>query len=491
MRETKRVKISKVERAVAKTCALIFLTASLGAKAEKPNVLIVHTDEQSFRTVGAHRALISKDQAEVWGPGAVVETPFIDSIAKNGAVCANYYAACPSCTPSRATLLTGLYPHATGAPKNGKKLSEDVKTFAHIFRENGYSTSYVGKWHLGRHVKYEFDVKYNAGFDDNRYMMTGGHAPYFKTTEDGLVSVGKSQAAKVPKDELIHLTDYFTNKTLEILERDKDKPFCIMLSIPDPHTPDYATPPYHTMYDEMQFTAPKTMDPDFATKRPIWGGGNKEGDTNNVSEFNADALRQYFGMVKHIDDSMGRLLKFIEDNGLSDNTIVIFTSDHGEMFHEHNRMNKGIPYEGSAKVPFVIQYPSKIPAGKIIHTAYTNADFTPTLLSLAGIKTENPFHGEDTAPDFVSEEKEVKKERIVYYRKNDWIAATDGRHKLVLDRKEKPWLISLEEDPDELVNFFGKPGYEEVTEKLQNELMAQAMRTKEPLLDSSRSYKTK
>lgn len=105
-------------------------------------------------------------------------------------------------------------------------------------------------------------------------------------------------------------------------------------------------------------------------------------------------------MVSHIDDSVGRILQFLKDNNLEENTIIVFTSDHGDMFFEHNRRNKGVPYEASARIPFVIRYPEKIKAGKVINTAYTNVDFTPTILSLMNVKTDASFHGMDTSKDF-------------------------------------------------------------------------------------------
>lgn len=172
--------------------------------------------------------------------------------------------------PRLASLVSGLYPQATGAPKNGMHISEDIPTFATILRDQGYATSYVGKWHLAGHEKYTFGIKYKAGFDDNRYMMRGGHAPYFQITPNGLKGISDKVAAKLPANEIVHLTDYFTDKTLEILERDKSKPFALMLSIPDPHTPDYAKPPYNTMYADLDIQAPKTMAPEYTAIKPSW-----------------------------------------------------------------------------------------------------------------------------------------------------------------------------------------------------------------------------
>ena len=455
-----------------------------------PNLLIIHTDEHNFRTLGCYREQMSPEQAFVWGKGNGVETPNIDSIAHGGAICTRFYATAPVCTPSRASFVTGLYPHATGAAKNGEHLRRDIPTFATILRDRGYATSYVGKWHLDGERSYTFDVAYNGGFEDNRFMMEGGHSPYFQVKGDKVVKGGLNgrQVAGLPQDEVVHMTDYFTDRTLEILERDKDKPFCLMLSIPDPHTPDYARPPYHTLYDHMDLQPPKTMSPEYAGAKPSWGKGGK----NEAGPFDADAMRQYFGMVKHIDDSVGRILKFLDDNHLSNNTIVIFTSDHGDMCFEHNRRNKSVPYEASARIPFVIRHPESIPAGKTIREAFTTADFAPTILGLMGVKTDASFHGEDFSADFSSPEKTVVKNRITYYTQTGgwWVAAVDDRYKLILDKQEKPWLIDLEKDPDELTNVYNDPDYATVAKRMKDELFRQMKQFDEPGLAIKKPYIT-
>lgn len=453
------------------------------ANTEKPNLIVIHTDEHNFRTLSCYQKLMTEDQAFVWGKGNNVLTPNIDRIANEGAISVRYYASSPVCTPSRASILTGLYPVAAGAPVNGLPLSKSVETFAHSLNKEGYSTSYVGKWHLaGGHDKYKFGIKYNGGFTDNRYMMTGGHAPYLKVIGDSVVAgINPKQASKYDKSEYVHATDFFVDRTLEILERDKDKPFALMLSIPDPHTPDYARAPYKTMYDDMDVQAPTTFDLENADNKPKWGK-RYEGDNNQAKEFNADALRQYFGMVKHIDDRVGDILQFLDDNGLSDNTIIVFTSDHGDMFFEHTRKNKDLPYEASARIPFVIRYPNKIPAGKIMKKAYSNIDFTPTMLSLMNVESDVKYHGLNTADDFTSDEKLIDGDRIVYvtFQTGIWTGAFDNRYKLVLSKQDRPVLLDIVADPNELINYYDDPTYKAIADRLQTELIKQMDEYKEP-----------
>ncbi|WP_282122096.1 sulfatase family protein [Algibacter mikhailovii] len=471
---------------------------SVSSNRKQPNLIIIHTDEHNFRTLSCYQKLLTEDQAFVWGKGNNSKTPNIDKLADEGAISTSYYCASPVCTPSRASLVTGLYPQATGAPKNGLHIREDIPTFATILRDHGYSTSYVGKWHLAGHDKYTFGIKYKAGFEDNRFMMRGGHAPYFHIKDGKVKGIGDKAAAKLPQEEVIHLTDYFTDKTIEILERDKDKPFALMLSIPDPHTPDYAKPPYNTMYKDLEIKSPKTMASEYIAVKPSWAGGMANPDNNEAIGKKAfvkekEALKQYFGMVSHIDDSVGRILQFLEDHHLTENTIVVFTSDHGDMFFEHNRRNKGVPYEASARIPFVIRYPNKIPAGKVINTAYTNVDFTPTILSLMDVDTDASFHGLDTSDDFTNTKKEVNSDRITYFAKSGgwWVAGVNDRYKLVIDKNEAPYLFDLEKDPDELINFYRAPEYAEIAKSMQIELFKLLKQYDEPGLKMSKPFITK
>ncbi len=140
-------------------CLLVMLTfvlSSLTGSGASPNLLVIVTDEHNFRTLGCYRALMPEDQAFIWGKGVVVETPHIDSLARDGAICDRFYATSPVCTPSRAALMTGIYPQNTGAIRNDLPLKDEMVTFAEVLRRNGYATGYAGKWHLDGPGKPQF-----------------------------------------------------------------------------------------------------------------------------------------------------------------------------------------------------------------------------------------------------------------------------------------------------------------------------------------------
>ena len=174
---------------------LAFAAQTLPAEELKqPNLLIIQTDEHNFRTLGCYRQQMSFEQAHVWGRGVRVDTPHIDSIARQGAICTSFYAASPVCTPSRASLVSGLYPQATGSPSNDMPLNDDIVTFAEILRRKGYATAYVGKWHLDGKAKPGWAPKRKFGFEDNRFMFNRGHWKLFQQTENGARLIGKFDA---------------------------------------------------------------------------------------------------------------------------------------------------------------------------------------------------------------------------------------------------------------------------------------------------------
>ncbi len=221
---------------------LLSLCSSFAVQAESkksgpPNLLVIMTDEHNFRTLGCYRDLLPPDQALMWGR-AVVETPHIDSLAADGAICTSFYATSPVCAPSRAAFVSGRYPQNTPVETNNIPLSDDIITFAEILRRQNYATGYVGKWHLNGTGKPEWGVSRKFGFDDNRYMFNRGHWKQFKDTLEGprvaVTKNAKPTYSVAGATEESFATDFLTRKTIDFMDAHKDKPFCVMLSLPDP-----------------------------------------------------------------------------------------------------------------------------------------------------------------------------------------------------------------------------------------------------------------
>lgn len=481
--------------ALGLTLFLAFLAPGVSAR-ERPNLLVLQTDEHNFRTLGAYRALLPKEQAYIWGDGIKVDTPHLDWLARHGAIADRFYATSPVCTPSRASLMTGRYPQNTGAIRNDLPLRDDMVTFAEVLRREGYVTGYAGKWHLDGDGKPQFAPSRKFGFEDNRYMFNRGHWKKLVEDADG-VRVGAVDREGNPSyaldgaDEKTFATDFLADRTIEFIRRNREKPFCWMVSFPDPHGPNTVRPPYDTMFLELDFQQPRTA------QSP--GRGLPSYAATLAGKFNRAQMAQYFGMVKAIDDNVGRILAALREAGVLERTFIVFTSDHGDLCGEHGRDNKGVPMEASSRIPFLLYAPGVVPPGTVVRQALGTVDFKPTLLSLMGV-APGANEGRDASALFRTGNAPEGWEDVAFLRigaapgqgpaveppeysgGSGWLGAFSRRHKLVLSVADGPALFDLEKDPDELENVFTSPSHRAVVRQLAGQLKAYAERFNEPHL---------
>ncbi len=459
---------------------------ALAATADRPNLLVIHTDEHNFRTLGCYRALLPTEQALVWGEEAVCPTPNIDRIAKEGALCTRFYGTTPVCSPSRSALVSGMYPQNTPVVRNNIPMRDDAVTFAEILRRQGYATGYAGKWHLDGTGKPQWAPERTFGFTDNRYMFNRGHWKQMEDTAEGprvkARKNGKPSYDVKGADEQSFTTDFLADKTVEFIRAHKDEPFCYMVSIPDPHGPNTVRPPYDTMFQDIAFKPPRTMHKP-GEGLPSWG--KKQANRLNTSQ-----MARYFGMVKCVDDNVGTILKALKAAGVLEKTIVLFTSDHGDLCGEHGRHNKGVPYEASARIPFVIRYPGRIRPGTVVREALSCVDFLPTILRLMGVETTGAEQGRDASTLFTTGRAPEGWNDVAFIRSTSgrkgnsgWLAAVTSRYKLVYSGGDEPWLFDLQADPDEVTNLFGKPACREVVRGLSKQLLAYADRYSDPYVE--------
>jgi len=304
------------------------------------------------------------------------------------------------------------------------------------------------------------------------------------------------------KMEAHYATDFIFNRGIRFINDNvkNGRNFALMLSIPDPHGPNDVRPPYDTMYNDMTFKLPDTGVAAYKKTPALPGWSSIHTDLEMVDEIVADVendekwqqgLRQYFGMVKLLDDSVGALMAFLKTTGQDRNTIVVFTSDHGDMMGEHGMYNKGKPYETSAGVPMIIRWPDGIAAGKIVKTTYTSPDFAPTILSLMGFDIdpyEFPFQGIDGSDELRDSVEFSSREQVRFTTDSKhakWMAALDREFKLVLSNRDVPWLFDLKADPEEMINFYGAKDYERVTSRLQRELIRGMQKYKFSMVNES------
>lgn len=478
-----------------------------GSAQSRPNILIIHTDEQNFRTLGCYRRLLSTEEAFPWGEGAVVETPAIDGLAERGVLFNRCYATSPVSSPSRAAFLTGLYAMRNGVFANDMVLAE-VPTFAHILRENGYATGYIGKLHLNGKGRPEWNPKRDFGFTDPTYMYNRGH--WKKIVEkDGHPEFRPEESASTA-DSLTYPTDYFTDRATEYIRAHRDSAFCLVVSYPDPHSANQVRPPYDTMYGAMPFRTPPSAALD-TLQMPAWAHGS------NYPEDQPEDMGRYFGMVKCIDDQIARLLATLKETGLFERTLIVFTSDHGDMCGQHGLINKGVPMDDASRVPLIVSYPAWLPQGVTVDAVVSVVDFTPSLLSVCGLSPDGSasafdgsapacnssspaFDGRDLSALWKGEKLPADEQDIIFMRaptttlvKSDWdesriekrslwIAAVTPEYKIIYSEYEtdRPWLTDLRKDPTEIVNCFDDPAYRETAVRLTEALKAYGERHKDP-----------
>jgi len=495
MMDNTQMKYQLVRCSVFSTLSVLYTTAGFAQIHSNPNVLVIHTDEHNFRTLGCYRECLAREQAFPWGPEAKVETPNIDFLAKQGVLFTRCYATTPVSTPSRGSFLTGMYPQNANVLTNDMVLSDKTYTYAEVLRSQGYVTGYVGKLHLNGKGRPEWHPGRDFGFTDNRFMYNRGHWKKIENTDSG--PQFKMKDAVETSDSLTFTTDYLTNRTIDFIKEHKDSSFCFMLSLPDPHSANQVRSPYNEMYREMHFSRPASAAKN-TTGLPAWAYGNSR----------MEDMSQYFGMVKCIDDNIGRILNTLRESNLLDNTIIVFTSDHGDLCGEHGLINKSVPMDASARVPFIVYYPSKIKPGTRVDNVVSVADFTPSLLSFCAIPTSKCYDGRDVTSLWKGENLPAKYKDIVFMRgtsnvlksdweeseslpKSVWVAAVTPSYKIVYseNKSDKPCLFDLSKDPDELINCYFNPSYKAVVKELSQALADYGKKYNDPRVTQSKIAK--
>lgn len=422
----------------------------------QPNVLIIHTDQQSCWTLSCYG-------------GNHVETPHIDSLAEEGAILQNFITPVAVCTPSRGCMVTGRYPTFHGAYKNNIPLNRDEITFAHILKDQGYDTGYIGKWHLDGDSKPGWlSSDRSMGFEDCQYMHNRGH---FKT----MIEKEKDQieTSDVIGDDKTYTTDFLTNRTIDFIEKERDQPFLCMLSIPDPHSPFNVRAPYDSMYKPEDMEIPRSF---YLKELPDWAEDGQAGRRSNYPldqlEESEKKLRQlksqYCGEVKCIDDNVGRILDALRRKDILDDTIVIFTSDHGEYMGEHGLQYKNHFYETAYRIPFLVRWPSAIRKGTVVNSIITMVDFQQTLLGLMDVAPSGREQGKDASPLLTGKEIPWENECYIHpsYGERAGIFTEEYELAYVFDEYKDHILFHRKLDPEQMNNLYHDPHYSDVVEQL-------------------------
>jgi len=421
----------------------------------RPNLLVIHTDQQSCWTLSAYA-------------GTLVRTPAIDRIGREGAIFNNFFTNSALCTPSRGCLVTGRYPHAHGAYTNNISLDRSEITFAQVLLARGYETGYAGKWHLdGPNRPGWLHPERSMGFRDCKFMFNRGH---WKMIEDARMSDVEPTVHPydVIGDEQTYTTDWLVGKTISFIERQCGAPFCYMLSIPDPHGPCWVRPPYDTMYKPEDMPIPATFSqeglPDWAeaarTKGPF------ALDKPDRDETLRGQMALYCGEVRLIDDCVGRIFDCLEREGILDDTIIVFTSDHGDYMGEHGLHGKNQLFETAYRVPMLVRWPRRIAAGTVVDNVVSTVDFQPTILSLMDVPPSGREQGRDASGLLLGRETEWAEEAFLHHSELDRAGIFTPQYELAHVRNGDGILFDRLSDPEQTVNLFDDPGHSSIVEEL-------------------------
>jgi arylsulfatase A-like enzyme len=476
----------------------------LGASpAQRPNILFVYCDDHAYQAISAYQSV------SAYGLN-LNQTPNIDRLANEGMRFDNCYVTNSICGPCRAVIQTGKYSHLNGFLCNGDRFDSRQQTFPKLLQKAGYQTAIVGKWHLATDP---------AGYDYWNVLI--GQGPYYNPP---MIENG----TRVQRTG--YTTDIITDLALDWLKnkRQEDKPFMLMYQHKAPHR-EWAPGPGHlTLYDDVAIPEPDTLFDDYSgrgtaaktqdmsiaktmndrdlkfvaprnlTPQQLEAWNKAYGPKNEAfREANLEGkelvrwkyqryIKDYLRCIASVDDNLGRVLEYLDQTGLADNTVVIYSSDQGFYLGEHGWFDKRWIYEESLRTPLLVRWPGVVKPGSVNTDIVSNLDFAETFLDVAGVEVPGDMQGRSLVPLFKGSTPEDWRKSF-YYQYYEFPAVhsvrrhygvATGRYKLI-HFYPNPWdpnpideweMYDLERDPKELESVYGDPQYTEIQKQLHEEL---------------------
>lgn len=478
------------------------LYAQESKRIDKPNIIFIMADDHAYQTISAYGSTL-------------IKTPNIDRLAREGMLMKEAVVTNAVCSPSRAVILTGKYSHMNGMKDNGTYFNGIQQTLPKIFKQNGYRTAIVGKWHL-------FSTP--TGFDYWNILPDQGNYYNPKFIKNGKDTVYQG-----------YVTDIITDQALNWITKNKDEaPFFLMLHHKAPHR--NAMPPlkYLNKFNDRNFPLPSNFYDDYSGRdalqrqtitmkdhldirydskipcdtcpvnsvnnwapaeyqreierltpeeRKIWDAEfQKEYEKFKTLKTKDESVRfqfqrfmeDYLRCVNSLDDNIGRVLEYLDDNGMAGNTIVVYMSDQGFYLGEHGLYDKRFMYKESFRTPMMIRYPNGFKGGKTTNAFTLNLDIAPTLLDFSGIPVPAEMQGESMKHLLINGKDKNWRNEVYYhyYEKSFGLTAHYGiktkRYKLIhfYDPINSWELYDLKKDPHEMKNIYNKPEYNKIVNKL-------------------------
>ena len=451
-------------------------------QSSRPNILFIMADDHASHAISAYGSRINA-------------TPHIDRIAAEGMRFDNCFCTNSICTPSRAAILTGTYNHVNGVTTLSTRLDGRLLNYPKVLQEQGYQTAVVGKWHLGHGGIHD-----PTGFDF--WDVLPGQGLYH---DPEMIRMGERTKRSG------YATDLITDYSLDWLRgRDRDRPFCLMVHHKAPHRSWEPDDRHANMYEDEDIPEPETFDDDYSNRAAAAAAARMRVESDLTAEDlkvpvpegltlaeekswkYQRYIKDYLRCIASIDDNVGRLLDYVDEEDIAGNTIVIYTSDQGFFLGDHGWYDKRFMYEESLRMPFLVRYPREVSPGTVNGDMILNVDFPATFLDCAGADIPPSFQGRSFRP-LLQGETPKDWQTSMYYRywmhgAHHNVCAHYGvrtlRFKLIYyygdplgqegaigPKTEPEWeLFDLEKDPCELNNVYADPDYAEVVTQLRVEL---------------------
>ena len=505
-------------------------TTGEAADTKRPNIVFIFADDHAYQAIGAYGSYL-KD---------VVRTPNLDKLAGQGTLFRRCMVTNSICGPMRAVIQTGKHSHLNGFIRNGNKFNGHQTTFPKLLRKAGYQTAVVGKWHLGTHQAPQ-------GFDYSEVLI--GQGPYYNPTMLKDAKGTGDNAKRTKEKHTGYVSDIITDLTLKWLKegRDKSKPFMLMCQHKAPHRAWDPKPEIYAGWKDTVIPEPKTLFEDYSDKvaprgrqamtlaRHFRKGADAKRDNyapggltaeqkakylKMFADENADFAKRlpnmseedrvrwvhqryakiYLACIESVDENVGRVLKYLEDEGLAENTIVIYSSDQGFYLGEHGWYDKRWVYEESLRTPMIVRWPGKTKPGSENGDIVSPLDFAQTFLDIAGVKAPDDMQGRSLVPVIKGQTPDDWRQSHYYHYYEMPGAHSVGRHYAVCTQQHKlvrfygkqgeAWeLIDLKADPLETKNFYDDPKYAKVQAELQAELKRLREHYQVPAVDPDKKPK--
>ncbi|WP_262677893.1 arylsulfatase [Paenibacillus sp. J5C2022] len=432
---------------------------------KRPNIVLIMTDQQRWDTLGCYG-------------NDCIETANLDWLASQGTVFKHAYTPSPSCVPARACLMTGMNTWQTGILGMGGGQGGKTTGFPHTLpgelAKAGYHTQGVGKMHF--HPQRSLNGFHHTVLDESGRVEDPGFVSDYKgwfdqhkTGDYGITDHGIDwnswMARPYHAPEFLHPSNWTVNESIAFLERrDPNQPFFLKTSFARPHSPYDAPEFYFNLYLNKKLPMPavgdwaeRHDDPVESRKPFAWRGKRSEEEIHR-------ARAGYYGLIHHIDHQIGRLLMYLNKNGLMNNTLIMFMSDHGDMLGDHHLWRKTYAYEGSAHIPMIVKLPASLGRQKqIVEEPVTLQDIMPTVLEAAGVSVPDCVDGSSMVDLMLGKSDGWRsyvhgEHSTCYAEEQETQYLTDGKMKYVwLPRLHEEQLFDLESDPMELCDLKAHP----------------------------------